>query len=82
MTASTRLSRLRWRCRRGMKELDVMLEAFLERQAGVLAEGGWPELEPLLDTEDDRLWEWLRNPAAGGAGRYRNLLENIRNEAP
>ena len=65
-----------------MKELDVMLEGFLQRQAAVLEEGGWPELETLLNIEDDRLWEWLRDPAAGGAGRYRNLLENIRNDAP
>ena len=26
------LSRLKWRCRRGMRELDVLLERFLERQ--------------------------------------------------
>jgi antitoxin CptB len=25
------LSRLRWRCRRGMRELDVLLERFLEQ---------------------------------------------------
>ena len=81
MTASNRLSRLRWRCRRGMKELDVMLERFLERQATVLADGGWPEMETLLDVEDDRLWEWLRDPGADGAERYRNLLEDIRNDA-
>ena len=37
-----------------MKELDVMLERFLERQESALAEGGWPELEALLDAEDDR----------------------------
>lgn len=58
-----------------------MLQWFLERQAAVLAEGGWPELEALLDAEDDRLWEWLRNPAANGAGPYLKLLENIRNGA-
>jgi succinate dehydrogenase flavin-adding protein (antitoxin of CptAB toxin-antitoxin module) len=64
-----------------MKELDVMLGQFLERQEAVLAAGGWPELEALLEAEDDRLWEWLRNPAASGAGPYLNLLENIRNGA-
>ena len=81
MTASSRLSRLRWRCRRGMKELDVMLERFLERQGAVLADGGWPELETLLDTEDDRLWDWLRNPEAESVGCYRDLLERIRNDS-
>jgi succinate dehydrogenase flavin-adding protein (antitoxin of CptAB toxin-antitoxin module) len=64
-----------------MKELDLVLERFLERQEAVLADGGWPELEALLDSEDDRLWAWLRNPSAAGAGPYRALLESIRRGA-
>jgi len=63
-----------------MKELDVLLERFIDRQAGRLAEGAWPELEDLLGTEDDRLWEWLQNPAATAAGPYRELLEDIRRD--
>lgn len=53
------LSRLRWRCRRGMQELDVMLGHWLERS--------WPEatdplrkdFAALLELEDDTLWDWL-----------------------
>ena len=60
-----------------MKELDVLLERFLERQEDSLARGGWPELEALLDTEDDQLWEWMRNPSASGSEPYRRLLESI-----
>ena len=81
MTANARLSRLRWRCRRGMKELDLMLERFLDRQGPDLIGGGWPELEALLDAEDDRLWDWLRDPSADDAAPYRRLLENIRGDA-
>ncbi|NBX45380.1 MAG: succinate dehydrogenase assembly factor 2, partial [Gammaproteobacteria bacterium] len=33
MIDSTVLNRLRWRCRRGMKELDVLLERWLARDA-------------------------------------------------
>lgn len=81
MTGDARLSRLRWRCRRGMKELDLVLERFLDRQGPTLARGGWPELEALLDAEDDRLWDWLRDPSADDAGPYRSLLEIIRGDA-
>jgi antitoxin CptB len=81
VTAQARLRRLRWRCRRGMKELDVLLERFLERQEACLARGGWPELEALLDTEDDQLWEWMRNPSAPGSGPYRRLIESICDDA-
>ena len=64
-----------------MKELDVLLERFLERQEACLASGGWPELEALLDTEDDLLWEWMRDPSARGVGPYRRLLESICDDA-
>lgn len=79
MQDTARTNRLRWHCRRGMKELDVLLERFLARQHRPLAAGRWPELEALLATEDDLLWDWLQNPAAARAAPYRSLLERIRN---
>jgi succinate dehydrogenase flavin-adding protein (antitoxin of CptAB toxin-antitoxin module) len=61
-----------------MKELDVLLERFLEAERQPLAAGRWPELEGLLDVTDDVLWHWLQNPAAVDAALYRRLLEQIR----
>lgn len=43
-----------------MKELDVLLEAFLEREGPALQQGRYPALEELLDSEDDQLWDWLQ----------------------
>lgn len=62
-----------------MKELDVLLTRFLEAQQQPLADGRWPELEALLEAEDDVLWSWLQNPSGERAARYRGLLERIRN---
>jgi len=42
-----------------MKELDVLLEAFFDRQAESLAAGEWPQLEGLLAQEDDVLFDWI-----------------------
>jgi antitoxin CptB len=54
------MGHLRWLCRRGMKELDVLLEGFLEREGTALAAGQFPGLERLLASEDDRLWGWFQ----------------------
>jgi antitoxin CptB len=78
MQDHARVGRLQWRCRRGMKELDVLLERFLHRQRQPLAAGRWPELETLLEAEDDLLWDWLQNPAVEQAAPWRPLLERIR----
>ena len=43
-----------------MKELDILFERFLEAHKTALANGEWPELEALLNEEDDRLWDWFQ----------------------
>jgi antitoxin CptB len=78
MSDPLRASRLSWHCRRGMKELDLLLERFVEQHRQALADGLWPELEDLLLAEDDTLWDWVQNPGAEGAARYRPLLDQIR----
>ena len=75
-----RLKKLRWKSRRGMKELDVLFEAFLIKQAGPLHDGAWPEFETLLGQEDDVLFDWVsgRNlPADPAVLRLLNTLKNV-----
>ena len=78
MGASQRQKKLKWLCRRGMKELDVLLERFILAQHEALDRNAWPELEDLLQIEDDQLWDWLQNPDAPPAACYRELLIHIR----
>ena len=54
-----RVKKLRWQARRGMKELDVLFEAFFDKQAEALHAGEWPEIENLLIQEDDVLFDWI-----------------------
>ncbi len=53
------LSRLRWHCRRGMRELDVVLARYLERDypAGTQAERR--AFEALLELQDPDLYSLL-----------------------
>lgn len=53
------LRRLRWRCRRGMRELDRLLERWLEREWARSPESERGVFLQLLDCEDDRLWRWF-----------------------
>jgi antitoxin CptB len=59
LTGQERVKKLRWKARRGMKELDVLLEAFFAKQAESLAAGDWPQLETFLAQEDDVLFDWI-----------------------
>ena len=61
-----------------MKELDVLLENFLLSHDTELRRGDWPELEQLLQSEDDRIWSWVQNPAQPEAARFEDLLILVR----
>ncbi len=52
------IARLRWRCRRGTRELEYLLQRFLDHYMS-LAEPDLHAFERLLDCEDDRLTDWL-----------------------
>jgi antitoxin CptB len=52
-------ARLRWRCRRGMRELDAVLEAFLDRDFRALDEADKRRFAALLDLPDPELYGYL-----------------------
>ena len=58
-------NRLRWACRRGMLELDLLLEPFAEHYYESLEESDKLRFEALLECEDQSLFLWLmkREPA-------------------
>jgi antitoxin CptB len=52
-------SRLRWQCRRGMRELDVLLSRYLEREYPQAAEMEQRAFERLLQLSDPELMSYL-----------------------
>ena len=52
-------ARLRWRCRRGMKELDVLLARWLDRRWPVADEAQRRDFAWLLEQADPDLADWL-----------------------
>lgn len=57
--SAEQLSRLKWRCRRGMLENDLILTRFLERRAGRISNAELPTLLALLEIQDNVLWDIL-----------------------
>lgn len=52
-------SYLYWQCRRGMRELDLLLIMFLDQGYQALDVKYHPWFEKLLETPDPLLLEWL-----------------------
>jgi len=63
MVDATRLRRIRWRCRRGMLENDLILARFLDAEADALTEDDIANLDELLHMTDEALWNVLSGQA-------------------
>ncbi|MBK1619142.1 hypothetical protein CKO42_12000 [Lamprobacter modestohalophilus] len=57
------IQRLRWQCRRGMLELDLLLNRFLDQRYAELDSAGSADFERLLGYQDQILQDWLLGQA-------------------
>ena len=72
------LQRVRWRARRGLLELDIVLGRFIEAQYAQLDETGRQVFEALLDMPDNPLWDMIAGRLETAAVEQQALLEKIR----
>ena len=72
------LRRLKWRCRRGMLELDLLLEGFVESGYELLGESERAAFVRFLESQDQDLYNWLINQIDPKDGEFRNLVAKIR----
>jgi len=59
MDEEAELRRLRWRCRRGMRELDQLFGRYLDREWKQAPEAERGVFLRLVECEDDKLWRWF-----------------------
>ena len=72
------LRRLRWRSRRGMRELDQLFERWLDHRWTASSESERAVFRRLLDCEDDRLWHWFMGHEAASDAELDALVQTIR----
>ncbi|MBS0588933.1 succinate dehydrogenase assembly factor 2 [Nitrosomonas sp.] len=51
--------RARWRCRRGLLELDIVLQRFMDQYYAQLDQQGLEQFERLLSLPDNDLWDLI-----------------------
>ena len=68
-------NRLKWKCRRGLLELDLVLRDFVERH---LEEKDASELSDLLDLEDNELWAIVSGRSDRFDARFGGIVARLR----
>jgi len=72
------LNRLRWKCRRGMLELDLVLQQFLECDYAALDPAAQQAFEALLESGDEELWAMISGETAPSVPDCEVVIDRLR----
>jgi antitoxin CptB len=75
---AARLARIRWRCRRGMLENDIILTRFLDARGSHLEESEIAQLDRLLELPDNELWDLVAGRAQPADSTLQPLVDALR----
>ena len=70
--------RLKWKCRRGLLELDLVLERFLQQRAAGLDGKSLELLNEILDYQDNDLWDIVNGRSEAYPPRHKALVDALR----
>lgn len=71
-------SRLIWRCRRGIREMDILLQDFLNHQYDSLQASEQQAFQLLLDEADLDIMNWLMGKTEPTNENLKHLIKLIR----
>lgn len=77
-TLNVEQNRLRWRCHRGMRELDIVFGRFLDHEFEQLDPAQRANFAALLDTSDPDLYAWLLQRDAPPPAEFKTLITLLR----
>jgi len=72
------ISRLRWRCRRGMRELDVVLVAYLEDVYPEAGPGAREAFARLLECPDPDIMSYLTGRETAPDQALADVIDTVR----
>ncbi len=70
--------RVRWHCRRGLLELDLILARFMDRHYEGLDAEAQALFKELLERPDNDLLDWALGRSAPADRRYQRVVELLR----
>lgn len=70
--------RLRWRCRRGLLELDLLFERFLARDYDRLSQREKDCFARLLETDDNTLLGYINGVSTPDEKEFIEIIKRIR----
>ncbi len=72
-------NRIRWLCRRGMKELDLVITRFFENDYDSLTEQDQMAFHEFLNLEDPVIYSWILGRSRPENENYDSIIKKLQN---
>ena len=74
---SKEINRIKWKCRRGMRELDLLLREFAARNLEKLDETNLNILDEVLDYDDQSLFDYIFKDISLGNPEHERFINKF-----
>ena len=77
---NTDIKKTKWKCRRGLRELDLLFRRYSEDKLDSLSKEDFEMFNSILDLEDQRLYDFIfKNESLNSSEKESFILKNIKN---
>ena len=74
---SKEINRIKWKCRRGMRELDLLLSEFAAKYLEKLDETNLKILDEVLDYDDQSLFDYIFKNISLGNSEHEYFIDKF-----
>ena len=76
---NTEINKTKWKCRRGLRELDLLFRKYSENSLESLSEEDFAMFNSILDIEDQPLYDFIfKNEPLNSPEKESFILKNIK----
>ena len=77
---NTDINKTKWKCRRGLRELDLLFRRYSEDNLDSLSQKDFEMFNSILDLEDQPLYDFIfKNESLNSPEKENFILNNIKN---
>ena len=69
------INRIYWKCRRGMREIDLLLREFAQKKLPMLDEKDVIVFDSILDYDDQKLFDYIFKGEPIGLEEHENFID-------
>ena len=77
---NTDINKTKWKCRRGLRELDLLFRRYSEDKLDSLSQEDFEMFNSILDLEDHPLYDFIfKNESLNSPDKESFILKNLKN---